>query len=68
MVTYRMMLKPNALHKLHCAVIGTRQKIIEHAADEFLPRCLGEVENHFLSDELVIKISLEEILQCDECT
>ena len=53
------MLEPNALHELHGAVVGTCQKIVQHTTDEFLPRGLGEVENQFLSDELVIKMSLQ---------
>ena len=59
MATYRVMLEPNALHELHGAVVGTGQKIVQHTADEFLPRGLGEVEDQFLSDELVIKMSLQ---------
>ena len=67
-MTYRMMLKPYALHELHGAVIGTCQKIIEHTSDEFLPRCLREVENQFLSDELVIKVCLQNSLHRGENT
>ena len=64
-MTYRVMLETNALNELHRAVVGTCQKIVQHTTDELLPWGLGEVKNQFLSDELVIKISLKKILQCD---
>ena len=55
---YCMVLEANTLYKLHGAVIGTGQEVVQHAPDKFLPWCRREVEDNLLCDELVIKMSL----------
>ena len=57
---YRMMLEPNTLNKLHCAMVGTGQEVVKHASDELLPRGRREVQNNLPGDILVIKITLHE--------